>query len=74
MAGDIALTPLLLGLGVDELSASAVLVPRVKRAVQSLSIPECKQLVDEALSLHTAPEILERSLDLANARYGDLLG
>ena len=74
MAGDIALIPLLLGLGVDELSASAVLVPRVKRAVQSLSIPECKQLVKEALTLQTAPDILARCLELANARYGDLLG
>src|SRR5213080_4146129 len=36
MAGDIALVPLLLGLGVDELSTAAILVPRVKRAVQSL--------------------------------------
>src|SRR3979411_1581054 len=74
MAGDIALIPLLLGLGVDELSASAVLVPRVKRAVQSLSVPECKQLVDEALKRKTAPRILARCLELANARYGDLLG
>ena len=74
MAGDIALIPLLLGLGVDELSASAVLVPRVKRAVQSLSIPECKELVNEALKLQTAPDILARCLELANARYGDLLG
>ncbi|RYD60204.1 MAG: phosphoenolpyruvate--protein phosphotransferase, partial [Verrucomicrobiaceae bacterium] len=38
MAGDIVLTPLLLGLGVDELSTGAALVPRVKRAVQSLDI------------------------------------
>ena len=45
MAGDVALIPLLLGLGVDELSASATLVPRVKRAVQSLAIPECRELV-----------------------------
>src|SRR5881296_2320981 len=45
MAGDIALIPLLLGLGVDELSAGAMLVPRVKRAVQSLAIPECQKLV-----------------------------
>src|ERR1700757_345798 len=45
MAGDIALVPLLLGLGVDELSAAATLVPRVKRAVQSLSISECREPV-----------------------------
>ena len=74
MAGDIALVPLLLGLGVDELSASAVLVPRVKRAVQSLTTTECKQLIDETLQLQTASEILALSLELANKRYGDLLG
>jgi phosphotransferase system enzyme I (PtsI) len=74
MAGDIALIPLLLGLGVDELSASATLVPRVKRAVQSLAIPECQQLVGEALKLETPSEILARCLELANKRYGDLLG
>ncbi|HAK06136.1 MAG TPA: phosphoenolpyruvate--protein phosphotransferase [Spartobacteria bacterium] len=74
MAGDIALIPLLLGLGMDELSASATLVPRVKRAVQSLTIAECRQLVDEALELQMPSEILERCLELANQRYGDLLG
>jgi phosphotransferase system enzyme I (PtsI) len=74
MAGDIALIPLLLGLGVDELSASATLVPRVKRAVQSLAIPECRELVEGALELNTASEILARCLKLADKRYGDLLG
>jgi phosphoenolpyruvate-protein phosphotransferase (PTS system enzyme I) len=74
MAGDVALTPLLLGLGVDELSASAILVPRVKRAVQSLAIPECRELVEEALKLDTGSEILARCLELADKRYGDLLG
>jgi phosphotransferase system enzyme I (PtsI) len=74
MAGDVALIPLLLGLGVDELSVGASLVPRVKLAVQSVTIPECRQLVDEALQLKTSTEILERCLRLANERYGDLLG
>jgi phosphotransferase system enzyme I (PtsI) len=74
MAGDVALVPLLLGLGMDELSASATLVPRVKRAVQSLTIPECRELVEDALKLNTASEILGRCLQLADNRYGDLLG
>src|SRR6184192_2875081 len=74
MAGDIALIPLLLGLGMDELSTAAILVPRVKRAVQSLAIPECRQLVEETFKLNTASEILERCLELADKRYGDLLG
>ena len=74
MAGDVALIPLLLGLGMDELSAAASLVPRVKRAVQSLTIPECRELVDETFKLNTASEILARCLELADQRYGDLLG
>ena len=74
MAGDAALIPLLLGLGMDELSAAATLVPRVKRAVQSLTIPECRELVEETFKLNTASEILARCLELANKRYGDLLG
>ena len=74
MAGDVALVPLLLGLGMDELSAGATLVPRVKRAVQSLTIPECRELVAETLKLDTASEILARCLELADKRYGDLLG
>lgn len=74
MAGDIALIPLLLGLGMDELSTAAILVPRVKRAVQSLTIPECRELVEETFKLDTASEILARCLELADKRYGDLLG
>ncbi len=74
MAGDVALIPLLLGLGMDELSAGATLVPRVKRAVQSLAIPECRELVEETLKLQTPSEILARCLELADKRYGDLLG
>jgi phosphoenolpyruvate-protein phosphotransferase (PTS system enzyme I) len=74
MASDVALTPLLLGFGVDELSVGANLVPRVKLAVQSLATPECRQLVDQVMKLQTSSEILARCLELTNQRYGDLLG
>src|SRR5438046_2199929 len=70
MAGDVALIPLLLGLGMDELSAGATLVPRVKRAVQSLAISECRELVEEALKLQTPSEILAQCVELADERYG----
>ena len=74
MAGDVALIPLLLGLGMDELSVGATSVPRVKMAVRNVAIPECQQLVSEVLQLQTSSEILARCLELATARYGDLLG
>jgi phosphotransferase system enzyme I (PtsI) len=73
MAGEIALTPLLLGLGVDGLSTGAALVPRVKRAVQSLTLAECKALVESVFTLDSAPEIYAACEALAKARYPDLL-
>jgi phosphotransferase system enzyme I (PtsI) len=73
MAGDVTLVPLLLGLGIDELSVGSSLVPRVKLAVQRLQMEECRQLVQEALQLKTSAEILDRCLKLANERYAELL-
>ncbi len=74
MAGDLNMVPLLIGLGLDEFSVSASLVPRVKRAVQSLSVPECKKLVEEALELETPADILALCGQMAQRNYGDLLG
>ncbi len=73
MAGDIALTPLLLGLGVDELSASSTVVPRVKKAVQSLAIPTCQALAQEALELDNSFAILHRCLEVASNHYAELI-
>jgi phosphotransferase system enzyme I (PtsI) len=74
MARDVATIPILVGLGMDELSVGATSVPRVKMAVRSLAMPECQQLVDDVLQLQTSSEILARCLELATKRYGDLLG
>lgn len=74
MAGDLALTPLLLGLGMDELSVGASLVPRVKRAVQSLTHGECQKLVSEVMELDTSAAILRRCTEMAQTHYGELLG
>ncbi len=73
MAGEVALTPLLLGLGVDGLSTGAALVPRVKRAVQSLTLEECETIADAALQMGSTPEIFAACEGLAQARYPDLL-
>jgi phosphotransferase system enzyme I (PtsI) len=74
MAGDLALVPLLLGLGIDELSVGATLVPRVKRAVQTLTHSECQQLLKDVLEMDTSSEILARCTEMAQAHYAELLG
>ena len=74
MAGEVLFTPLLLGLGMDELSAGATLVPRVKSAVQRLTISECEELVEEVLKLDTPSAILARCTEMAERNYPELLG
>jgi phosphotransferase system enzyme I (PtsI) len=74
MAGEITLTPLLLALGVDELSVSAGLVPRVKKAVQTLDTKECRELLEETRGLTSATEILARCEEVARRHYPELLG
>jgi len=73
MAGDVILTPLLLGLGIDELSASAPSVPRIKRAVQSLSQIDCERLVEKVMTYDTAEAILEDIEAHAREHYEELL-
>jgi phosphoenolpyruvate-protein phosphotransferase (PTS system enzyme I) len=73
MAGEITLTPLLIALGVDELSVSAGLVPRVKKAVQMLETSECRKLLEETRTLTSANEILARCEEVARRHYAELL-
>ena len=73
MASDIVLVPLLLGLGVDELSAAALLVPRIKRAVQTLDLHVCRALAAHSLANDSAPDNLKACEAVARERYGELL-
>jgi len=74
MAGEITLAPLLVGLGVDELSAGSALVPRLKRAIQRLAYSDCLTLAEESLGLHTGAEIQQLCEEIARSHYPELLG
>jgi phosphotransferase system enzyme I (PtsI) len=67
MAGDPAFTPLLLGLGVDELSTAPSLVPQIKFLIRRLNMQQAKALADFALNCESGKEILERSQALAKS-------
>jgi phosphocarrier protein FPr len=55
--GNPLLTPVWIGLGVDELSMGAPAIPAVKRIVQQSSYAECQQLAEAVLQLPTARQI-----------------
>ncbi len=67
MAGDPVLTPLLLGLGVDELSAAPALVPAIKFLIRRLKLSEAKALAEFALESESSTEILARCQEVARS-------
>jgi len=73
MAGDIRLTPLLIGLGAKELSVGPQRVARVGQAIRSLNHAECTAMAAEVHRLTRSNDILNLSLDIARHSYGYLL-
>lgn len=65
MAGDPVLAPLLLGLGVQELSISPALVPAVKFLVRRLKLSEAREIADFALASESSADIMARCQDLS---------
>ncbi len=73
MAGDVSLTPLLVGLGLDELSASSGQVAKVKHAIRKLNDVECHKLLENALMEEDAMKIHRKSLAFAKRSYQELM-
>lgn len=57
VAADPRFTPLLLGLGVHELSVTTRFIPTVKHAIRNTSIVAASQLAETVLSLTTAADV-----------------
>ena len=57
LAGDLQAIPVLLGLGVDELSVPVPIVPAVKARVRSLVLSECKETARQALDAADGAEV-----------------
>jgi phosphoenolpyruvate-protein phosphotransferase (PTS system enzyme I) len=73
MAADVALMPALIGLGIDELSAGAASIPRIKRAIQALNYEEARQLVARCV-LNESAEANQREFhEMAQRLYPEIL-
>ena len=57
VAADDEAVPILLGLGVDELSVPPYAVPLVKQAIRELQLGTCRALAQEALALPSATAV-----------------
>jgi phosphoenolpyruvate-protein phosphotransferase len=57
LASDPEAVPLLLGLGITELSVVPGQIPRLKGLIRTLQLDACRALAQRALQLSTAPEV-----------------
>ncbi|KDM93012.1 phosphoenolpyruvate-protein phosphotransferase PtsI [Photobacterium galatheae] len=57
LAGDERATLLLLGMGLDEFSMSAISIPRIKKVIRNSNFADVKLMAEQALALPTAAEI-----------------
>ena len=59
LAGDERATILLLGMGLDEFSMSAVSIPKIKKLIRNTHFEEAKKLADNVLEKATSKEIMD---------------
>lgn len=57
MAGEEIYLPILLGLGLEELSMNSISIPRVKKIIRSITYKEARELMERASVMKTASEI-----------------
>lgn len=67
MAGDPLLTPLLIGLGIDELSMAPASVPAVKNIIRSITVEQARVLAELALVAGSSAEVMEHCRKLIAA-------
>ena len=72
VAGDPVLAPLLIGLGVDELSAAPPVIAQVKYMIRRLKLSEAQALAEFALKTDLPPEIFARCQELARTSAPEL--
>jgi phosphotransferase system enzyme I (PtsI) len=65
IASEIAMVPLLIGLGIEELSVSPPFVPRVKYLIRRTKFSEAKELAQASLKLNSGAEILARAQEFS---------
>jgi phosphotransferase system enzyme I (PtsI) len=69
IAGDPIAIPVLIGLGVDELSASPIVIPEVKKVIRTLSFKESKEIAKKCLRFSTPAEVRGFLRNVINTRF-----
>ncbi len=71
MGGEPLYTPILLGLGLDEISMSAYSLPEIKKIIRSVSIAESEELLGSILEMRSYKEINDYTRLWMEKRFGN---
>jgi len=72
LGGSPAATPLLVGLGMKEISMTSAMIPEIKKIIRSLTYDECRRMSKKALKMDTSQEILNYMSGELKKRFADL--
>jgi len=61
MGSDPQAVPILLGLGITELSVSIPSIPSIKAQIRRISMAECQELAQRAIAAETAAQVRDLS-------------
>ncbi|MFH1395613.1 MAG: phosphoenolpyruvate--protein phosphotransferase [Candidatus Omnitrophota bacterium] len=74
MAGDVSLTMILLGLGLDEFSTSPIAVPEVKKIIRSINYSAAKRIAKKALTFTSGKEVQDFAKERLRELVPDIAG
>lgn len=73
MASQLVCVPLLVGMGIDELSMNTHSIPKVKKLLNTITEKESREIAEDCLRLKTGPEIRKRLTGSLVEKWGDAL-
>lgn len=72
LGGNPIATPLLVGLGIDEISTNASTIAEIKKIIRTLSYTECRKIAEHALRFDTADDVSAYLAKELKRRLADL--
>lgn len=73
MAGNPLATLILLGLGIDELSVSPIVLPEIKNIIRSVEYSEAVELANQVMEMKTPKEIEDMMMKKMRQKFKDLI-
>ncbi len=72
LGGNPVAAPLLVGLGIDEISTNSTSIPEIKKIIRSLSYEDCQRIANRALRMDTADDVTKYLTRELKTRLADL--